>query len=188
MMMLVFERHDGFEIRTSLKDDRRKFRPFSPWATTMNRLMSQCALRFQPRVIPRVCDHSSHCWKRHAEFVTLRHGEQVLIGRDGICEAPPARSSRFEKRHAIINSDKDGTLTIIDLGSTNGSFENGQQIDPLPQIGDHIDIGDVHQSTQSSQRKSVTRAHPQRLEAANQGSAHRSSDRIPGESQSCFRM
>lgn len=102
-------------------------------------------------------------------FVTLRHGEQILIGRDEMCELR-LQDRAVSKRHAIINSDKDGTLTIIDLGSTNGCFVNGQQIDRSPlQIGDHIDIGDVALRVLKSSQSEIKHLERilNRLEAAN---------------------
>lgn len=76
-------------------------------------------------------------------FVTLQTGDEVLIGRDegGSLVLTDASVSR---RHARLVCNEDGTVTVQDLGSTNGTAVNGLPIDrALLRPGDHLEIGAV---------------------------------------------
>ena len=76
-------------------------------------------------------------------FVLLNKGEQILIGRDDSAELR-LQDRAVSKRHAVVNCTHSGQMILIDLGSTNGTFVNGQQVQRSElQEGDHLEIGDV---------------------------------------------
>ena len=68
----------------------------------------------------------------------------VLLGRGEDCGIKIARTeiSRF---HARIERQSDGALLIEDLGSSNGTFVNGQRITQATPLkaGDRLLFGDV---------------------------------------------
>jgi pSer/pThr/pTyr-binding forkhead associated (FHA) protein len=51
----------------------------------------------------------------------------------------------LSRRHASISHDADGRLVVEDLGSTNGTFVNGSQVDGLAPVsfGDELQVGQV---------------------------------------------
>jgi hypothetical protein len=89
----------------------------------------------------------------HPEPITLFPKEEILLGRsDQQSTAIPdldmspfgAAEQGVSRRHAIIRRGED-TLTLIDLGSTNGTHLNGQRLIPQqPRVlrdGDEIRMG-----------------------------------------------
>lgn len=76
-------------------------------------------------------------------FVTLHNVDDVTIGRDegGSLVLTDASVSR---RHARIVCSEDGSVSVEDLGSTNGTAVNGHPIRTSPlRPGDHLEIGAV---------------------------------------------
>lgn len=76
-------------------------------------------------------------------YVTLQGREEVVIGRD---EAAGLILSEalVSRRHARVNIAEDGSITIEDLRSTNGTSVNGTLIQrSLLAPGDHIELGGV---------------------------------------------
>lgn len=74
------------------------------------------------------------------EFVL--DGRDIAIGRAPSCDIVLAGDQLASRRHALLRS-KDGGYTIVDLGSSNGTYINDQEIHaetPL-QDGDRITIG-----------------------------------------------
>ena len=66
---------------------------------------------------------------------------RILIGRDPNCYLPLSHPA-VSFRHAEITKQANGSLLIRDLGSTNGTFVNGQRISAVPlKSGDAIQIG-----------------------------------------------
>lgn len=89
----------------------------------------------------------------HPEPITLFPKEEILLGRaDQQSNTAPdldmnpfgAVENGVSRRHAIIRRGED-TLTLIDLGSTNGTHLNGQRLIPQqPRVlrdGDEIRMG-----------------------------------------------
>ena len=77
------------------------------------------------------------------KFATLMPEEQILLGRD---EAAELRLTdvTVSKRHARVLSDAQGTITVEDLRSTNGTAVNGTPVTrALLRPGDHLEIGAV---------------------------------------------
>lgn len=71
---------------------------------------------------------------------TIPVGEELVLGR-----ATPGLSIQDDsvsRRHATLTRGTDGSFTIRDLGSRNGTFVNGQKIEEATlRIGDRIAIG-----------------------------------------------
>lgn len=75
--------------------------------------------------------------------IRLVTGDEVMIGRRPECGITVG-SSRASRRHAVVRS-LDDQVIVEDLGSTNGTFVNGQRITgsrPL-EPGDRIVVGDT---------------------------------------------
>lgn len=71
------------------------------------------------------------------------NGEPILIGRDDDCDLvlPDAKVSR---RHARLESLGDGTAMLRDLGSSNGTFVNGERVESTLLRGDEqIQVGET---------------------------------------------
>jgi diguanylate cyclase (GGDEF)-like protein len=65
---------------------------------------------------------------------------EVVIGRDPRCELPIGAAD-VSRRHARIVPDEDGHK-VVDLGSTNGTWVNGQPISSHKLVpGDRIELG-----------------------------------------------
>jgi hypothetical protein len=89
----------------------------------------------------------------HAEPIVLDAKEEILLGRSdphsstrpGLDLAPfGAAEQGVSRQHAVIRRGED-TLTLVDLGSTNGTHLNGQRLIPnQPRVlrdGDEIRMG-----------------------------------------------
>jgi hypothetical protein len=78
--------------------------------------------------------------------VRLEPGEEVVIGRHPECTISIA-SAQASRRHAVVRCSASG-VAVEDLGSTNGTFVNGQPLSDARGLtaGDRIEIGD-HQIT-----------------------------------------
>ncbi|HEY9879816.1 MAG TPA: FHA domain-containing protein [Leptolyngbyaceae cyanobacterium] len=76
----------------------------------------------------------------------LEQGQQIwLIGRDGSQVSVPIRDKRLSRRHAAIQYRPQQGFYIADLGSTNGTFVNGERIlQPiLLKDGDRLRLGSM---------------------------------------------
>jgi hypothetical protein len=69
-------------------------------------------------------------------------GSTISIGRHPECQLN-LRMDDVSRRHAELRFDN-GRYTIQDLGSTNGTFVNGQQVEGQRTLspGDHIEVGE----------------------------------------------
>ena len=75
--------------------------------------------------------------------IALTAGQEVVIGRHPDCTILVA-SAQASRRHAVVRCRGDA-IAVEDLGSTNGTFVNGRQIEGLHELepGDRIEVGDV---------------------------------------------
>ena len=82
--------------------------------------------------------------KPHIEafYRILEKGKSYVIGRYQDCQIS-LNDPCVSRKHARIDVDKDGKITITDLGSTNGTFVNGNRISGLTRIneGDSVRFG-----------------------------------------------
>jgi len=63
------------------------------------------------------------------------------IGRAKDCQLR-SNSSKISRRHCVINTHDD-TVTVLDLGSENGTYINGKRIASLQELkdGDELKVG-----------------------------------------------
>jgi two-component system cell cycle response regulator len=74
------------------------------------------------------------------EMYMLRK-DDVIIGRDSECDIQ-IRDVGISRRHSKIYKSKGGEIYIEDLGSTNGTYINGEQIVKKPlNDGDRVQLG-----------------------------------------------
>lgn len=74
------------------------------------------------------------------EMFQLRK-EAVILGRDSECDVQ-IRDVGISRRHSKIYKGKSGEIYIEDLGSTNGTYINGEQIVKKPlNDGDRVQLG-----------------------------------------------
>ncbi|MCU0307360.1 MAG: trypsin-like peptidase domain-containing protein [Thermoleophilia bacterium] len=71
-------------------------------------------------------------------------GEQFVVGRDDDCDLV-LRDDRASRRHAYFKVYPDGRSELHDMGSSNGTFVNGQRIQGpvLLQGGEQVQFGDT---------------------------------------------
>jgi S1-C subfamily serine protease len=70
-------------------------------------------------------------------------GNEFTIGRDAACDLTLA-DGKASRRHAALRVLPDGRATLYDLGSSNGTFVNGQRVQSvLLAGGEQIQIGDT---------------------------------------------
>jgi pSer/pThr/pTyr-binding forkhead associated (FHA) protein/predicted Ser/Thr protein kinase len=71
--------------------------------------------------------------------------EELLIGRQAPGEGKLGNDIEISRRHARVSREADGQFLIEDLGSTNGTFVNGDRITAahVLQAGDQLEMGDT---------------------------------------------
>ena len=69
--------------------------------------------------------------------------EELLIGREASDAGTLADDVEISRRHARISRGAEGEFVLEDLGSTNGTFVNGQPIDAPRRLadGDRVEVG-----------------------------------------------
>lgn len=69
---------------------------------------------------------------------------EISIGRAPTCDIVLADDQMVSRRHATIKQNKDNTLSVTDLGSSNGTLINGVEIHDVATLndGDRVTIGD----------------------------------------------
>lgn len=73
--------------------------------------------------------------------IRLGIGDGAIIGRRGSYAQTFAGQGYVSGTHARLQYNASGQLEIVDLGSTNGTFVNGQQLAPnMPRV---VNVGDI---------------------------------------------
>jgi S1-C subfamily serine protease len=72
-------------------------------------------------------------------------GRTFVVGRGGDSDIALKDDTEVSRRHATLEPRSDGTVLVTDLGSTNGTFVNGQRISGpvLLRGGDSVRFGDT---------------------------------------------
>ena len=102
-------------------------------------------------------------------FVILQPSSQLLIGRDERSDLR-LQDRAVSSKHAVVTYHENHTISIADIGSTNGTIVNGMRIQNSQlQDGDFIEIGDasLRVSWQSMSEVMHQRRVLERLNAAN---------------------
>jgi hypothetical protein len=75
--------------------------------------------------------------------VRLEEGREAVLGRGETCEVR-VDSSQASRRHAAVRAEGD-QVRVRDLGSTNGTFVNGERVEGERALvpGDRIEVGGV---------------------------------------------
>jgi S1-C subfamily serine protease len=77
------------------------------------------------------------------EVAIPNHGAEFTIGRNASCSLV-LNDPKASSRHASIRLMPNGTATLSDLGSTNGTFVNGRRVTQVTLTGnDQFQIGDT---------------------------------------------
>jgi len=77
------------------------------------------------------------------QFSTISPNSRIVLGRDDQSELQ-LTDITVSKRHAEVISDATGTVTVIDLNSTNGTAVNGRPIRrAVMRPGDSLEVGGV---------------------------------------------
>src|SRR5262244_3564571 len=71
----------------------------------------------------------------------LDKAQEVILGRSTDCQLQ-VDDDGISRRHARVGIDQSGQFRVVDLGSTNGTYENGVRVDAVVlKDGDKIQIG-----------------------------------------------
>lgn len=72
-------------------------------------------------------------------------GREIVVGRAAACTIPlrTVADTIVSKRHALVTFASDGTATVADLGSKNGTYLNGRLVDGVAALalGDRLMLG-----------------------------------------------
>jgi predicted component of type VI protein secretion system len=94
-------------------------------------------------------------------------GDRFLVGRGSDCELTLA-DSEASRRHALLRPQPDGSVVLEDLGSTNGTYVNGQRITGPVTLrgGERVRIGDTELNFLNGAGAGQTQASPHEAAAA----------------------
>lgn len=77
----------------------------------------------------------------HNPSIRLGIGDGAIIGRRGSYAQAFAGQGYVSGNHARLQYNASGQFEVVDLGSTNGTFVNGQQLAPnMPRV---VNVGDI---------------------------------------------
>jgi len=127
-------------------DDAPSFMPLPRWgvsAAPVSGSVAVAALAVQNRIIIRPSSESDgHSNGQEPEREYVLDGRDVAIGRAPSCDIVLEGDQLASRRHALLRF-KEGVYSIVDLGSSNGTFVNDIEIREATELrdGDHVSIG-----------------------------------------------
>ncbi len=112
-------------------------------------------------------------------------GDELIIGRGSDETGRLADDPELSRRHARISPDAEGVLTVEDMGSTNGTFVNGERISGSRRLlpGDTVKVGATVMQVldESGRRPQPTTFSPSRASTPAEPVRHGRIDRpVPG--------
>src|SRR6188472_2332043 len=99
-------------------------------------------------------------------------GERFLVGRGSDCDLTLA-DTEASRRHALLRPQADGSVVLEDLGSTNGTYVNGQRISGPVTLrgGERVRIGETELNFRNGAVAPQTQPSPPPPAAAAPGAA-----------------
>lgn len=118
--------------------------PSQPWgAASANGPVAVATLAVQNRIVIRPSsENGDHSNGQEQEREYVLDGRDVAIGRAPSCDIVLEGDQLASRRHALLRF-KEGIYSIVDLGSSNGTFVNDIEIREATDLrdGDHVSIG-----------------------------------------------
>jgi pSer/pThr/pTyr-binding forkhead associated (FHA) protein len=101
------------------------------------------------------------------EALRVGPGDEVMLGRSHESPLSKARPDEYvSRRHAVLEVDRAGRAWIRDLGSTNGTYVNGERIEPHTKVplepGDRVRLGQNYElsAAEHPPRQAEAEGHP----------------------------
>lgn len=127
-------------------DDAPSFPPPPRWGVSVAPVSGPVAvatLAVQNRIVIRPSsENEGHSNGQESEREYVLDGRDVAIGRAPSCDIVLEGDQLASRRHALLRF-KEGVYSIVDLGSSNGTFVNDIEIREATELrdGDHVSIG-----------------------------------------------
>lgn len=130
VLLYLFFARVLWAVWTEVRADRR--------ATARAAVGGTDAAAFAPPPVARVVITAPDA-RRGSSFEL---GHELTVGRSGACQVPVAEDTFASQVHARLYRDGEDTF-VEDLGSTNGTFVNGERVAAPTQInrGDSLQVG-----------------------------------------------
>src|SRR5690348_15947128 len=127
-------------------DDAPSFPPPPRWGVSVAPVSGPVAvatLAVHNRIVIRPSsENEGHSNGQESEREYVLDGRDVAIGRAPSCDIVLEGDQLASRRHALLRF-KEGVYSIVDLGSSNGTFVNDIEIREATELrdGDHVSIG-----------------------------------------------
>jgi pSer/pThr/pTyr-binding forkhead associated (FHA) protein len=127
-------------------DDAPSFPPPPRWgvsAAPVSGPVAVATLAVQNRIVIRPsAENEGHSNGQEPEREYVLDGRDVAIGRAPSCDIVLEGDQLASRRHALLRFNE-GVYSIVDLGSSNGTFVNDIEIREATELrdGDHVSIG-----------------------------------------------
>jgi pSer/pThr/pTyr-binding forkhead associated (FHA) protein len=127
-------------------DDAPSFPPPPRWGASVapaSGPVGVATLAVQNRIVIRPSsENDGHANSQEPEREYVLDGRDVAVGRAPSCDIVLEGDQLASRRHALLRF-KEGVYSIVDLGSSNGTFVNDIEIREATELrdGDHVSIG-----------------------------------------------